>query len=1052
MLISDLSVRRPVFATVVSLLLIVIGTMAFFRLPLRELPDVDPPIVSVETSYRGASASVVETRITQIIEDAVSGIEGIETIQSSSENGRSNITVEFSLARDIESATNDVRDAVNRVTATLPVEADPPQVAKQDADAQPVVWLNLYSDRLDTLALTDYAQRFLVDQLSAASGVARVIIGGQQRYAMRVWLDRSALAARGLTVNDVVAALRRENVELPAGRIESAERDFTVRISRSYRTPEDFATLPIAKGSDGHVIALAEVARVELGAVERRSMIRGNGEQQIGLGAVKQSQANTLEVARTMRAEAERISANLPDGMQLVVAFDTSIYIDSAINEVYFTLIKSLLFVVAVIYAFLGSWRAALVLATTVPICVIATFIALWGFGYSINLITLLALVLSIGLVVDDAIVVLENCQRRVDLGEPRLAAAARGARQVAFAVMATTAVLVAVFLPIAFLEGNLGRLFRELGVALAAAVAVSALVALSLTPMLASKMLLPSAGHTGIAAWVDRTQARMEQAYRRSLGYWLGHGPLMALLVMAAIGASALLYQAVPKELSPPEDQGSFFISINGPEGAGYDYTVRQALEVEKLLMNLVDEGIVRRVIVRAPRGFGGAASEEMHTAQALVFLAPWGERPDAFAIQQRLQRELDQIPGVRSFVIMRQGLARFGQSPVQFVIGGPDYPTLADWRDRILERALDNPNLIGIDADYKETRPQMRLAVDRQRAADLGVSVDEIGSTLETLLGSRRVTTFERDGEEYDVMLQAERGDRADPNDLANIYVRARSGELIPLANLVTLREVADAGQLNRYNRVRAVTISARLAPGYSLGEALDWLDAIAREELPRSAQIDYRGESRDYRLSGGTYMLTFALALLVVYLVLAAQFESFVHPFVIILTVPLAVFGALGALVLCAVVPTLWGGAQTQGASMNLYSAIGIVILIGIATKNGILIVEFANQLRDAGRDVRDAIIEAAVIRLRPILMTSIATVAGALPLVLATGAGANSRFSIGLVIATGTALATFLTLFVIPAFYARLAPHTRSPEAITRELSRLDTQHPEVEAAH
>jgi multidrug efflux pump len=1052
MLISDLSVRRPVFATVVSLLLIVIGTMAFFRLPLRELPDVDPPIVSVETSYRGASASVVETRITQIIEDAVSGIEGIETIQSSSENGRSNITVEFSLARDIESATNDVRDAVNRVTATLPVEADPPQVAKQDADAQPVVWLNLYSDRLDTLALTDYAQRFLVDQLSAASGVARVIIGGQQRYAMRVWLDRSALAARGLTVNDVVAALRRENVELPAGRIESAERDFTVRISRSYRTPEDFATLPIAKGSDGHVIALAEVARVELGAVERRSMIRGNGEQQIGLGAVKQSQANTLEVARTMRAEAERISANLPDGMQLVVAFDTSIYIDSAINEVYFTLIKSLLFVVAVIYAFLGSWRAALVLATTVPICVIATFIALWGFGYSINLITLLALVLSIGLVVDDAIVVLENCQRRVDLGEPRLAAAARGARQVAFAVMATTAVLVAVFLPIAFLEGNLGRLFRELGVALAAAVAVSALVALSLTPMLASKMLLPSAGHTGIAAWVDRTQARMEQAYRRALGYWLGHGPLMALLVMAAIGASALLYQAVPKELSPPEDQGSFFISINGPEGAGYDYTVRQALEVEKLLMNLVEEGIVRRVIVRAPRGFGGAASEEMHTAQALVFLAPWGERPDAFAIQQRLQRELDQIPGVRSFVIMRQGLARFGQSPVQFVIGGPDYPTLADWRDRILERALDNPKLIGIDADYKETRPQMRLAVDRQRAADLGVSVDEIGSTLETLLGSRRVTTFERDGEEYDVMLQAGRGDRADPNDLANIYVRARSGELIPLANLVTLREVADAGQLNRYNRVRAVTISARLAPGYSLGEALDWLDGIAREELPRSAQIDYRGESRDYRLSGGTYMLTFALALLVVYLVLAAQFESFVHPFVIILTVPLAVFGALGALALCAVVPTLWGGAQTQGASMNLYSAIGIVILIGIATKNGILIVEFANQLRDAGRDVRDAIIEAAVIRLRPILMTSIATVAGALPLVLATGAGANSRFSIGLVIATGTALATFLTLFVIPAFYARLAPHTRSPEAITRELSRLDTQHPEVEAAH
>ena len=1049
MVISDISIRRPVFATVISLLLIVLGIMSFFRLPLRELPDIDPPIVSVETGYRGASAAVVESRITQIIEDSVSGIEGIETIQSSSENGRSQVTIEFRLGRDIDGATNDVRDAVNRVFPVLPTEADPPQVAKVDADAQPILWLNLYSSNKDPLELTDYANRFLVDRLSALPGVARITLGGGQRYAMRIWLDREALAARGLTVQDAIAALRRENVELPAGRIESAQRDFTVRINRSYRDAEDFASLPLRKGADGHVVTLGEVADVELGAIERRSLIRGNGQQQIGLGVVKQSTANTLEVARAMRVEAQKISDTLPAGTELVVAFDTSVYIESAIDEVYFTLAVAMGLVIAVIYFFLGSWRAALIPAVTVPICVIATFIALYAFGFSINLITLLALVLSIGLVVDDAIIVLENCQRRVDLGEPVLVAAQRGARQVAFAVIATTAVLVSVFLPIGFLEGNLGRLFRELGVAISAAVIVSSLVALSLSPMMCSKLLVKSEAHSGLQLRLDRFFAGLERGYRRALDKSVDHGRVFIVIVLAALGLSYLLFQITPRELSPAEDQGSFFVTINGPEGAGFDYTVEKALEVEERLLKLVEEGTASRVILRAPRGFGGTASEEMHTAQALMFLKPWGERPDAFQLQQQLQQSLEDIPGVRSFVVMRQGLSRFGAQPVQFVLGGPNYDTLAEWRDKIIARAQrENPQLINLDADYKETRPQMRVAIERERAADLGVSVEEIGSTLETMLGGRRVTTFERDGEEYDVLLQARREDRSEPTDLSNLYVRsARSGELIPLGNLVTLKEVADAGSLQRFNRVRAITLSARLAPNYSLGEALDYLETIASEELPNTAQIDYKGESRDYKRSGGTAIFTFAAALLVVFLVLAAQFESFVHPFVIMLTVPLAVLGALAALFGAYEVGQLFG-ITMLGSSLNLYSQIGIVILVGLATKNGILIVEFANQLRDEGKAIHEAVVEASVIRLRPILMTSISTVMGAMPLVLASGAGSNSRFSIGLVIAAGVTVATLLTLFVVPAFYRMLAGYTRSPEALTRELERLDQVTPAV----
>ena len=1040
MKLSDTSIRRPVFATVLSLLLIVLGTIAFVRLPLRELPNIDPPIVSIETGYPGASAAVVETRITQILEDAVSGIEGVDTLQSQSRNARSNITIEFTLARDIEGAANDVRDAVSRVADRMPEEADPPQVAKVEGDADVILWFNLRSDRIDELALTDYAERYVVDRLSSIDGVAQVRIGGSQRYAMRIWLDRASLAAHQLTVNDVEQALRRENVELPAGRIESTTRDFTLRVNRSYQKPADFAQLAIGKGADGHVVRLAEVARVEMGSEERRAYFHSNGQSALGLGIIKTSTANALDVANGAKREAERIQRGLPEGMQLEVAYDTTIFIDASVNEVYKTLGEAILLVLIVIYLFLGSVRAALIPAVTVPVCVVAAFISLYAFGYSINLLTLLALVLSIGLVVDDAIVVLENCQRRVDLGEPRLVAAQRGTRQVAFAVMATTAVLVSVFVPMAFQEGTNGRLFRELAVALAGAVAISAFVALTLTPMMCSKLLVAHESPRGLSGWVDRTFTRAAERYRGMLGGAIARPLLFGFGLVAAIAAIVLLTFVVPRELAPPEDRGAFFAMVQGPEGAGFDYTVAQVQKVEKLLMPYTAPGgPVQRINSRVPGGFG--ASEEMHSGQAIVLLRPWDERDVTTAeLVEEVRAKLESIAGVRALPQIRQGLVRTQGQPLQLVLGGPSYEDLVEWRDRMLARMEKNPRLFAVDSDYKETRPQLRVSIDRARAADLGVSVQEIGRTLETMMGSRQVTTFVDNGEEYDVMLQAQASDRTSPTDLANLYVRSsRTNELIPLANLVTLRELAEPGTFNRYNRLRAITLSAGLAPGYRLGEAIDWVQQVAREELPETAQLDWKGESREYQTAGSALAFTLAMALLVVFLVLAAQFESFLHPLVIMLTVPLALLGALLGLKICS-------------SSLNLFSQVGIVMLVGLAAKNGILIVEFANQLRDAGRSVHDAVVEAAATRLRPILMTSIATIAGALPLLFASGAGSASRITIGVVVVFGVAFSTLLSLFVVPVFYGALARFTRSPEEVGQELERLEHAHPQAEAAH
>ncbi|MEO8670932.1 MAG: efflux RND transporter permease subunit [Tahibacter sp.] len=1039
MFLSDISVKRPVLATVISLMLIVLGLVAFTNLPLRELPDIDTPIVSVQTTYRGADAAVVESRVTKPLEDAISGIEGIRTVNSSSQTGQSQISIEFGLNREIESAANDVRDAVSRVVARLPEEADPPQIFKVDSSGDVIIWFNLASTSMNQRELTDYAERYVVDRLSAVDGVANIIIGGEQRYAMRLWIDREALAARALTVQDLEDALSRENVELPAGAINSTTRDFTVRVLRGYSKPVDFAQLVIRKGTDGHLIRVGEVARVELGSVEPRNDYRGNGKLQLGLGVVKTSTANELEVVRGAKAAALQIQDSLPEGSQIFVAYDATIFVDTALHEVYKTLIEAILLVLVVIWLFLGSVRAALIPAVTVPVCIITAFAALYVFGFSINLLTLLALVLAIGLVVDDAIVVLENCQRRVDLGEPRLVAAYRGARQVGFAVIATTAVLVAVFLPIGFMGGYTGRLFRELSVAIAAAVAISGVVALSLTPMMCSKLLISHERARGLARWLDVGFQRVQSTYATLLRRVIGHPWLIAVVMLIAVGCSVLLLRGLSAELAPIEDRGAFVVSVTGPEGAGYDWTVGKVREVEKRLMSLVDQGIASRVNTRVPQGRGGQATQQFNTGQAVVLMAPWDQRKiGSQQLIEQLRKELADIPGIRITPTMRQSLTRGGGLPLQFVLQGPDYVQLADWRDRLLKKLEENPRLYSTDSDYKETQPQIRVEIDKSRAADLGVSTQSIGHALESFFGGRRVTTFSVDGEEYDVMVQADDAGRRQPNDLSNLYVRSDStSQLIPLSNLVSLSDMAAPGSLNRFNRLRSITISGALAPGYSLGEAIAYVEQATREVLPANAQTDLKGESRDLRETGSTVAFTFGMALLVVFLVLAAQFESFVHPFVIMLTVPLAVLGALLG---------LW----LFGSTLNLYSQIGIIMLIGLAAKNGILIVEFANQLRDQGRSIDEAIRESAAVRLRPIVMTSIATVVGALPLMFSAGAGSASRQTIGTVVVFGVMLSTFLSLFVVPVIYRVLAGFTRSPEAVSHELSALSAEHTDADA--
>ncbi len=711
MFLSDFSVTRPVFASVVSLLLIAFGIVAFTRLPLREYPDIDPPVVTINTTYTGASASIVETRVTEPIEDKIAGVEGINYIESSSQDGQSRVTIEFNITRDIEAAANDVRDRIASLARDLPEEADPPQVQKVDASDDVIIWLSLISKNRTTMELTDYAERYLVDRFSILDGVATVRVGGGQSYAMRIWIDRSQLAARGLTVADVENALRTENVELPAGSFESVDRQFTVRLDRTFKTADDFKKLVLKRGDGGYLVRLGDVARVEKSTVENRVMYRGNGSPRVGLGIIKQSTGNTIEVARAARAEAERINKTLPKDMSIEVSYDTSVFIDKAIHEVYVTLGIAIALVILVIYLFLGSLRATLIPAVAVPVSLTATFIVLYAFGFTINLLTLLALVLAIGLVVDDAIVVLENVVRRIrEEGEPPLLAAYRGTRQVGFAVIATTLVLVSVFVPITFLEGDVGRLFSEFAVTLAAAVSFSGFVALTLSPMLASKLLKKREDRAdGKKTLTDRIDAILERLSRRYvaiLSFLIGRPLVTILSFLLILGVTGWIYSAIPTEYTPREDRGAFLINVTGPEGASFSYMKTYMDEIEKRLMPYVKSGEIQSLLVRAPAGFGSGVS--FNSGNVTCVLADWGKRRPAWEVMDEVRKKLADLPGVRTFPIMRQGFAGGAAKPVQFVIGGGTYEQLAKWRDILLAKINENnPGLLSVDWNYKETKP---------------------------------------------------------------------------------------------------------------------------------------------------------------------------------------------------------------------------------------------------------------------------------------------------------------------------------------------------------
>jgi multidrug efflux pump len=1028
MWLSDTSVKRPVFATVVALVLVAFGALSFQQLPLREYPNINAPVVSVSTNYVGASAEVIETRITQLIEDQVSGIEGVKVIRSSSQNERSNVSIEFELARNIDEAANDVRDRVGRIVTMLPEDAEAPRVAKQDADAQPAMFMSLSSTTMGPMELTDYAERYIIDRFAVISGVADARVNGSGRPSMRIWLDRSALAARNLTVVDLESALRRENIELPAGRIDSRDREFQVRIARGYSTAQDFRELVVSRGSDGHLIRLGELAEVEVGPRDLRSVFRANRQNTVGIAIVRQSTANTLEVLETVKAEMERVNANLPEGMYLVASTDDSAFIREAINSVFTTILITIGLVSAVIFVFLGSLRAMIIPAVTIPVCLISSFIALAAFGFSVNLITLLALVLCIGLVVDDAIVVLENVHRRVEGGEPPLLASYNGARQVAFAVIATTAVLVAVFLPIVFLQDNVGRIFEELAVTIGAAVIFSSVLALSLTPMMCSKLLKPPQEEGRLIGLVDRGFEHVASAYERLLGRLLRLGWVLPVVWAAVVAGGITLFMAVPGEYVPQEDQGAFMARAQAPEGTGYEYMVEQMMQLEEPVMPWIESGDVMRALVRMP-AFGGTSPS---SGIMFITMAPWRERVTTTEhVMNQLLAEWNKVPGVRVFAFMRQGLSRTGGGgpPVQFVVGGNTYEELAQWRDILIEHAENYPGLMRVDSDLRETEPQIIVQIDRNRAADLGVSVQAVGRTLSAMMSERRITTYVDGGEEYDVILQARGDQRATPQDLTNVFVRSETtGTLVPLSNLIAVDTLAGPGSLNRYNRMRAVTITAMLAPGHALGDALGFLERTARSELPSTAQIDYRGQSLEYMESSRSMIFAFGLALVIVFLVLAAQFESFRQPVVILSTVPLALAGALLGLYLA-------------GKTFNIYSQIGLIMLVGIAAKNGILIVEFINQRLEAGVQFMEAIVQAARIRFRPVIMTALATMMGSLPLMLASGAGSESRTTLGIVIFSGVLIATFLTLFIVPAFFQLIASRRGARNTVERELAAM-----------
>ena len=1009
MFLPEISVKRPVLATVMSLLIVLLGIISFARLTVREYPKIDTPVVSVRTVYPGASAQVLESQVTQPLEDSISGIEGIRSIKSVSREEVSQITIEFLTTRDPDAAANDVRDRVSRVRGVLPNEVEEPVISKVEADAQAIIWLRLFSERHDALEISDYADRFVADRIKTLPGVASVIIGGERRYAMRIWLDRERLAGYALTPQDVEDALRRQNIEVPSGRIESRQREFTVLSETDLRTPAQFDAL-IIREINGYPVRLQDVGRAELGPQDERNIVRVNGNPAVGLGVVKQSTANTLAVARAVKNEMAGIRATLPEGMDIGIAFDTSVFIEKSIDSVYKVMGEALVLVVLVIFFFLRSARATLIPFVTIPVSLIGALFLVWVMGFSINVLTLLGIVLAIGLVVDDAIVMLENIHRHIEEGMPPVHAALAGGREIAFAVLAMTITLAAVFTPLAFATGNTGRLFLEFALTVAAAVVVSGFVALTLTPMMCSKLLHHERSHGRIYNALEGFFNGLSSGYVRLLRWSLGHRLVVVMVFALTAAGGVLLFKSLKSELSPLEDRGFFIGIMVAPEGATMEYTDGYARQWERIYAGVPE--LTSYFVVVAP---GLERPNPVNFAMSFVRTKDWEER--SRTTQQIIGSVAPQMfatmPGVLAFPVAPPSLGQsFRNPPLQFVVQANSYEELNRAVEAMLAKARVYPGLANIDSDLKLNKPQLTLDINREKAAAVGVQVDTIGRTLETLLGGRQVTRFKREGKQYDVIVKLEDKDRRKPDDLTAIYVRGANGRITQLANLVSVRETVAPKELNHFNRQRAAIISANLAPGYTLSEVVGFMEKTAGEVLAPGQQTALDGQSRELRESGQELLFVFVLALVFIYLVLAAQFESFRGPLVIMLTVPLAVTGALLAM-------------KLTGGTLNVYSQIGLVMLIGLITKNGILIVEFANQLRDRGQALMEALIEASALRLRPILMTTAATILGAVPLATATGAGSESRSAIGWVIVGGMAIGTLFTLFVIPVAYTFVA---------------------------
>ena len=1016
MKLSEISIRRPVFATVLSLMLVLLGAVSFTRLAVREYPRIDEPVVNVSTRLVGASSEVIESQVTKPLEDSIAGIDGIEILTSVSRAEQSQITARFKLSKEPDSAAADVRDRVSRVRSRLPDAIDEPVIAKVEADAFPVLWLVFSSQTMDALQITDVLNRIVKPRLQTVPGVADVQINGDRKYAMRVWLDPDRLAAYRLTVQDVEDALRRQNLEVPAGRIESQQREFNVTARTDLNSPAAFGEVALRQAG-GISVRLKDVARIQQAPASERSLVRFNGRLAVSAGVIRNATANPLEISAGIRAVLPRVQQDLPPGLLVQMATDNSVFIDRSVKSVFTTVTEAVVLVALVVFFFLRTVRASIIPLVTIPVSLIGTFSLMALAGFSVNTLTLLSLVLAIGLVVDDAIVVLENIYRHIEEGLEPFQAALKGAKEIGFAVVAMTLTLAAVFAPLAFTPGRTGRLFVEFALALAGAVLVSGFVALTLTPMMCSKLLRHNPKPNFFDRGMERLLAGATRGYGHALRWSLGQRWIVLVVMLASGVGSWWLYTHTKSELSPMEDRGVILVSASAPDGSTLAYTDRymQAIEGHAMAVPEVD------------RVFMFAGGNSVSQGTVIMRATDWAERSKTTQqIARELQPKLAGLPGITAFPVTPPSLGQgFRERPINFVILTSDsYDNLAKVAQQMLAEMGRNPGFVQPDIDLRLNKPELLLEVNRERAADAGVNIDQIARTVETMLGGRAVTRYKRDAEQYDVLVQTAEGGRARPDDIERLFVRGRGDVMVPLSALVTVRESVSPRELNHFNQRRSVAITANLAPGYALGDALAFMETTAGKVLQPGYATELNGVSREFRASSGALGLVFGLALLFIFLVLAAQFESFVDPFVILLSVPLSMVGALGAL-------------QLAGGTLNVYSQIGLITLVGLITKHGILIVEFSNKLRLQGRPTLEAVVEGATQRLRPILMTTGAMVLGALPLALATGAGAESRQQIGWVIVGGMSLGTLLTIFVVPTVYTLFARRRVPGEIATPE---------------